>query len=396
MDLSSLEATDSAKKRKAKDRLLERVKIGAVQQEAAIKKALDTVIVDRIWYPNKMRFNLQTDKTGEWVPRVSYAAPGQRNDPSNPVGEFSIHNHALGQMADVIEVARNYVTKLRTSPKLWKRELLITIFNEHFQKEVFQTAKGQEIGYLRRAVGTEVRGFQGRSFGRNMATAPLLRTFVEHCAKYQAGPVEASTSDLMTTLKCVLPYVFEPIAGEFVAFGAAFSNSDFGVGKLSVSGLVFRISSGAVSVTENALSKVHLGKVIDSNEEFTMSDDTMNKELEAHKGAVADITKSVLSPESVKRGLDLIVLAHEHKIEWFRLRTSLSKVLSKKELDLVKSLLEQGDDLMDLPPIKVQKGEERVATKWWAANVVGWIASKEESTERKKDLQELAGEVLGI
>jgi hypothetical protein len=395
MDFSSLEATDSVKKQKARDRLLERVKLGAKKQEAAIKKALDTVIVDRIWYPNKMRFSLQV-KNNEHVPVVYYDAPGQKNDPANPVGEFFIHKHAIGQMADVLEIARNYVTKLRTSPNLWKRELLVHILNEHFQKEVFMTARNQPIGYLRRAVGNEVRGFQGRNFGRNMATAPLLKTFVENCAGLRAGPVAGDTSDLMTTLKCVLPYVFEPINGEFIAFGVSFANSDFGVGKLAVGGFVMRISSGTTAVLENMLSKVHIGKILDSDDELTLSEDTMNKELAAHQGAVRDSVIATLSPEAVKKSLDMIVKANAHGIEWFKLRTTLSKALTKKELELVKSLLENGDDLMDLPPVVKDSGGYNQATSWWAANVIGWFAQKEESVERQKDLQELAGEVLAL
>jgi hypothetical protein len=387
MDFNSLEATDSAKKRKAKDRLLERVKLGAKQQEAAIKKALDTVIVDRIWYPNKMRFTIG-DLRHERQILSFYSA-----DSSGP---FHIHNHALGQMADVIEVARNYVTKLRTSPHQWKNELLVHILSEHFQKGEFVTARGKPIRYLRRAVGDQIRGFQGRGFGRNMATAPLLKTFVENCAKHQAGPIEGNTSDLMTTLKCVLPYVFEPISGEYIAFGVSFANSDFGMGKLAVSGLVMRISSGTTAITENALSKVHIGKLLESDEELTLSEDTENKELETHKGVVADMVKSVLEPAYVKKTLDMIVKAHAHGIEWFRLRTSLAKLLTKKELELAKSLLDSGDDLMDLPKVPVDKDGGREATPWWAANFVGWLAVNESNVERKKDLQELAGEVLSL
>lgn len=384
MDYTDLEAIASAKRAQAYARLNERVRVGASLQEVAIKSALATVIVDRIWYPPKMSFSLSVPNSNVGALRVMYKEDHQ---------VFRLHNHALGQMASIFDIARTYITKLREGTQ-WKKELLVHILNEHFSKEVMTTAKGEPLGYLRRAVDNEIRGFQGRSFGRSMATAPLLRTFVEECGRFRAGPLEAHTTDIMTTLKCVLPFIFEPIAGEFVAFGISFSNSDFGAGKLAVAGLVLRISSGGIAVTENALNKIHIGKVISADEEFTVSEETTSKELEAHKSAIKDVVASVVSPESVKRSLDLIVLASKHKIEWYKLRTSLSKALSKKELELVKTLLEQGDDLMDLPPIQGQRDEERVATKWWAANVVGWFAGKEENAERRHELQELAGELL--
>jgi hypothetical protein len=89
----------------------------------------------------------------------------------------------------------------------------------------------------------------------------------------------------------------------------------------------------------------------------------------------------------------MIQAADKHGIEWHRLRTTLAKVLNKAEIDFVKQLLTNGDDLMDLPPVH-RDGDECTATAWWAANVVGWFANKEDDAERKHALQTLAGEVM--
>jgi hypothetical protein len=382
MEYKDLEAIDSHKKTLARERLGNRIKVGAQQQELAIRRALDMVIVDRMWFPANMRFTVD----GDDKVRVSY---------STEVDKFyRLHTHALGQMASVIDVARVYVSKLRGG-KRWRQDLLAHILNEHFTKEEFVTAKGKPISYLRRAVGDEIRGFQGRNFGRTLATAPLLKTFVEECARWKAGPIEGHTTDVATMLKCAMPYIFEPVKGEFVAFGVSFSNSDFGAGKLAVSGTVLRISSGTVAVTEDAMSRVHIGKLLGNDDEadLVLSDETIGKELDAHRSAVADMVKSVLAPANVNNALKMIQAADKHGIEWYRLRTALGKVLSKAEIEFVKQLLTNGDDLMDLPPVH-QNGDERTATAWWAANVVGWFANKEEDAERKHALQSLAGEVL--
>lgn len=382
MEYQDLEATESHKKALALDRLKSRIQTGAQQQELAIRRALSMVIVDRMWSPNNMRFSLGKDG----VILVSY--------PTEPGKFYRVHAHALGQMASVIDVARPYVSKLKLG-KLWRQELLVYILNEHFTQEEFITTKGKPITYLRRAVGDEIRGFQGRNFGRTLATAPLLKTFVEECGRWKAGPVEGHTTDVATMLKCAMPYIFEPVKGEFVAFGVAFANSDFGAGKLAISGTVMRISSGTLSVTDDAMSRVHIGKLLGNDDEadIILSDETIGKELDAHRSAVVDMVKSVLSPESVNRTLQMIQTANKHGIEWYRLRTALSKVLSKAEIDFVKQLLTNGDDLMDLPPIQ-RIGDERTATAWWAANVVGWFANKEDDAERKHALQTLAGEVM--
>jgi len=382
MEYKDIEAIDSNRKTRAMDRLKSRIQVGAEQQELAIRRALSMVITDRMWNPSGMLFAV--DKENQI--RVTYT--------TEPGKVYRIHNHALGQMASVIDVARQYVSKLKTG-KSWRQELLAHILNQHFSKEEFLTAKGKPISYLRRAVGDEVRGFQGRNFGRTLATAPLLKTFVEECGRWQAGPIEGHTTDIATMLKCAMPYIFEPVRGEFIAFGVAFANSDFGAGKLAISGVVLRISSGTLTVTDDAMSRVHIGKMLGNDDEadVILSDETIGKELDAHRSAVADMVKSVLAPASVDRTLKMIQAADKHGIEWHRLRTTLAKVLNKAEIDFVKQLLTNGDDLMDLPPVH-RDGDERTATAWWAANVVGWFANKEDDAERKHALQTLAGEVM--
>ena len=49
----------------------------------------------------------------------------------------------------------------------------------------------------------------------------------------------------------------------------------------------------------------------------------------------------------------------------------------------------------DLPPVELDEDDDPEANRWWASAVVGKMADKEESAERKKSLQELAGQILG-
>lgn len=381
MDIQEITAVDSSRRKQAEARLQDRVRVGAERQQAVIKGALETVIVDKIWYPAKMYFRAID---GQLL--TTYHGSDNKS--------YTVHKHALGQMASICDIPRTYVSKLRDSDKPWKHELLAHTLNTHFHQELFETARGKPIGFLRRAVGDQIRGFQSRNFGRVLATAPLLKTFVEQCGNFKAGPVDAKSSDVVVTLKCCMPYVFEPVTGEFVAFGVSFKNSDFGAAKLSVGGNIMRISSGTMAVTEGAMNKVHLGKAIESDDELIISDETLGKELDAVRSAVADMVRHTLSPENIKAVLTNIALAHERGIEWFRLSGTLSKVLTKGELELTKSLLEKGDDLVDLPPLHRGKDGELQATAWWASNLVGWFANKEEDAERRQNLQELAGNLL--
>lgn len=386
-----LTATDSVKKLKAQERLERRVQVGAVEQMAMIKKAVETVINDRLIYPASMNFRANVDVVGD--------STGVQMTYTGEIGKiYDIHNHALAQMAKAVDIAGAHVTKLRNGGFVkeqgWRHELLAHTFNEFFHKENFVDGKGRNIGFLRRSVGDQIRGFQGRSFGRNLATAPLLRTFVEECGRHKAGPIDAKASDTVTTLKCAMPYVFEPVAGEFVAFGVSFKNSDFGAARLTVAGTLMRISSGTITVLEGALTKVHLGKILETDEDMVLSDETLGKELDAAKSAVTDIVRATLSTDNVKQVMQNIALANARSINWFDLSQQLSKVLGKQDLDFAKQLMNAGDDLMDLPPIRNKDDSKGTASVWWAANLVGWFAGKEEDAERRQAMQELAGEIL--
>lgn len=368
--------SDEAKK--SEELLHNRVKAGAEQQMAVIQQIINRVIIDRLWYPRKIVFIAE-----EGTVKALYAEEQDK--------KYRIHPHALGQMASVVGLPIKFTRTLASGPHdeqygWWMQNLLEHNLEQLYHKLPLATA------YLRRAVGDQIRGFQGRNFKRNLSTAPLLKAFVEECGALGAGPIKAVNTDIKTILQCMLPYVFEPVKGEFVALGLTFENSDFGAGKLAISSTLLRISSNTTSIMDDSFRKIHLGKVIEADDtsDLEISDATVAAELEAHQSAIKDVVRSTLSFEAIERALRNIQLAFEHGIEWYKLRTSLAKVLKEKELDLVRSLLEVGDDLVDLPPVK----EAGVATGWWAANVVGWLATKEEDPDRQKDMSKLAGSLI--
>lgn len=388
MSVKDLLAKDSAKKKMAEDVLRKRVDKGAEQQRLIVERAVKTVIIDRLVYPHKMSFVALSPSSGR---AADVFLTYDRESEQDKV--FSLHNHALGQMASTAGMPRNFVSALRYGD-LWRAELLAHNLNELFRKGSFLDRKKQPAKFLHRLVGDEVRGFLSRSYNRKLLTAPLLRAFIETCAHHSAVPAQAYSSDIRMWIACMLPYVFEPIDGEFVTFGTTFSNSDFGAGRTKVSGTVMRISSGTVSVMQDELSRVHLGSVIEESD-IAVSDDTQDKELEAHKGGISDAVKALLDVESIDRMIRAIQAAAEQEIPWYKLKNQLGRVLAKKEIDMVEDLLKKGgDDIIDLPPPSVSNSGDKIATGWWAANVLGWMANREEDTEKKQNLQSMAGTIV--
>jgi hypothetical protein len=388
--LSELEAKDSKKKELAKQRLSSLVTKGIAQQQYLVETVTKMVIVDRLVGPRSMRFFIRSEdndpnKTG--VMKILYERPGQIGG-----DDRFIHNHALGQLASVAGMPKVYVNTLLTGP-YWRQELLCYNLDDLYHKGVFLDRKKEPAKFLHRMVGNELRGFLSRSYNRKLLTAPLLRAFVEACAQHSAGPVSAYATPVRTGLKCMVPYVFEPIDGEFVSFGVTFSNSDFGAGRTKVSGTVMRISSGTISVLADKFSRVHLSSIIEESD-IEMSDETADKELQAHKSAIKDAVTAQVSDESIERMIRTIQVAHENQIPWYKLKDKLGKVLQKKDLDFVEQLLKSGgDSIVDLPPA-AKKDDDYIATGWWAANVLGWMANRESDEDKRADLQQLAGEVI--
>jgi hypothetical protein len=371
----------------AKERLEVRFRLGQHQQDELVTKVANTHIRDKLVPPTKTHFFCED------VPRVAYGSEEevQRADVEIP----SIHPHALGQMCSVAGIARTYVSRLINGAE-WEKALFVVNMNDLFHKGTYLDRSKQPTKFLHRLVGNELRGFLSRNFGRHLASMPLLRGFIHACDKVGARPIEASASSVRFSLKCYLPFVFEPTEGEFVSFGMTWSNSDFGSGRMKLALSTMRISSGATAVLDDVLSKVHIGSVIQDSD-LEVSDETAAKEVEAQVSAIQDAVSKYLAPDSVNRLLDAIAAANEEQIPWSRLKSELGRLLQKGEIESIENLLRKGgEDIIDLPPPGRTATGEPIATRWWASNVVSWVASKETNPDRQVDLQELAGGFIKV
>lgn len=384
-----LEARDTNKRREALSRLQSRMRASEPRAAEMLKNVLDMRITDKLVAPLAMLF-------------VPYEKPDVRLCYQGTDHDVAIHKHALRQMAAVANppIPLVYVSRLlEPSHHNWRTELLCKNFNETFHCGEYLDRKKQPARFLHRLVGPaghqEIRGFLSRSFNRKLRTAELIKPFVETCMEFGAGPAETIASDIRVDLKYVLPVVFEPIDGEFIAFGVTYLNSDFGAGKQRICGTCMRISSGTTSVMEDALSRVHLGSLIEDSD-LELSEETEDKELETYKSAVRDSVRAQFKPENIDKVLKAIRLAHEHEIPWHRLKTSLAKVLQKAEISTIEDLLtKNGGDIIDLPPLSRDASGDATANAWWIANTLGWMATRESDPERRMDIQALAGTFVG-
>lgn len=376
----------------ARERLKSRLAEGEREERALLDKVANMVIKDRLVPPSLVQFGLR----GNWELGLSYGPSWEKSEGT----PLRIHKHALHQMAIKVGMSTAYMTMLRSGEKnideSWKVDLLAHNLNELFHNTPFKERNEDTSRFLHRIVDNELRGFLSRRYNRNLASAPLLRSFVEACKGMGAQPVEATATPVRLSLKCLLPHVLEPFPGEVVAFGVEWANSDFGAGKMSVCLTVWRAGNATSMVLDEAIGKVHLGALIeDSDIEF--SEGTVRAEIETYQRAVEDAVRAQLSPEALTRIVEGIRLASEEKIPWTRLRAKLGSLLSKKESEWLRDTFDnQNMSIIDLPPVSYEPSGERALNVYWAASAVAALASRIEDPERRLDLQREAGKLFGM
>ena len=382
--MSNHEANDSNGKKRAIDQLAKQIAVGQEAQQRVIQKAMERTIKDRLVLPRTMRVGAALDKTFISLPEDT--------------ASLDITNHALGQLCSMLEIPKMYVNNLlkecagMEGGDRWN--LLETIFSMHLERGSYLDRKKKPAKFLLRYMNDKLHAVLSRSYNRMLGTAMMMQPFLMECATAGAQPTEAFLADLKTTIKCMQPIVYEPVDGEFVAFGATYTNSDFGAGGLEVSGSILRIMSGTTTVLESKLKKIHLGGLIKESD-IEMSQETMQHEARAHMSAVRDMVKEIFSEKNIDENLDLIRAAHEKGISCGVLTSKARKFLNEGELELLKQMLGKSKDgNNELPPITVNSLGDPEANAWWAAAALGQIASNIADVERKVELQEFAGDLL--
>jgi hypothetical protein len=378
----------------AEQRMNQRFLAGEREEAALIEQVAKTVIVDRLVPPHMMSF--ATDyETG----LVDLRYGSIRDDGHNHY--VTLHPHAFRQLCEKVSFPAAYANHLRAggsdehlgAEKQWKQELLAHNLNALYHQPAWEERSGAPQRFLHRIVGDELRGFLSRRFARHMASAPLLRAFVDACRHAGARPISATSSPVRLQLQCLLPHVFEAYPQECVCVGCALANSDFGAGRLTVKSTIWRVSNGTSAVIDEAFSKVHVGSIIDESD-LELSDSTAQKEVIAQRGLITDVVTQLLQEKTVNRLLQMLRAAHDLQIPWSKLKGRLSAVLSKSDLTWMQEAADTGAGIVDLPSISYTPEGERIPNAYWAAAALSAIAAKTEDADRKLDLQQEAGKLL--
>lgn len=317
-------------------------------------------------------------KINDHSPVITFSANGSlRMD--MPDGQFTLHDNAIGQLADRMGIPQRYLRGL-ASGEPWAKQLAATLLNEH-------SGWTQRSRVLVRTVGKQVRGVLSDSY-RRLNSVEILTAFVQEAADQGAVISDAYMNDTKIWAETILPTpITVPTAknGDVVIFaGARFSTSDYGDGAVDMRAFLLNGACLNGMVRESVMKQVHLGSKLPDN--LQLSQQTYELDTKTTVSAVRDLTKGLFSKDNLMKKAIEIQGASEMEVDFEHELKRLTRDggLLKQEGKEVEKILMRND-----PEDGVQGG----ATLWKLTQAITAHA-RELSPERSRELHELSGQLL--
>lgn len=318
-------------------------------------------------------------KFNDHSPVITFNAEDGKLSMNMPDGVFSLHDNAIGQLADRMAIPQRYL-RILAGGEPWARQLAATVLNEH-------SGWTERSRVLVRTVGQQVRGVLSDSY-RRLNSVEILTAFVQEAAVQGAVISDAYMNDTKVWAETILPHpLVVPTAnnGDVIIFaGARFSTSDYGDGAVDMRAFLLNGACLNGMVRESVMKQVHLGSKLPDN--LAISQRTYELDTQTTVSAVRDLTKGLFSREALERKAYEIQGASEIEVDFESEIHKLvkSSALQKQEGKEVEKLLMKND-----PEDGVQGG----ATLWKLTQAITAHA-RELSPERSRELHEISGALM--
>lgn len=297
-----------------------------------------------------------------------------------PDGQFSLHDNAIGQLADRMGVPSRYLRNLAGGGQEWQVLLAAEILNQHSDWT-------QRSRVLIRTVGQQVRGVLSDSY-RRLNSVEILTAFVQEAAGQGAVISDAYMNDTKVWAETILPQpIVVPTAknGDVVIFvGARFSTSDYGDGAVDMRAFLLNGACLNGMVRERVMKQVHLGSKLPDT--LALSRETYELDTKTTVSAVRDLTAGLFSKDNLMQKAYEIQGASEIDVDSEKEITKLTKsgLLLKQEGKEVEKILMKNDP---------EDGVQGAATLWKLTQAITAHA-RELSPERSRELHEISGSLL--
>jgi hypothetical protein len=289
-----------------------------------------------------------------------------------------LHPNALQQLAGRAGVPLAYIQKLQGREEPWARELAEENFRRLLEHQEPSTR------YLMRSVNGQVRGVLSDSYKR-LDMPSILESYVGAASALGAVPIDAVGSDLRLAMRFALPTIHEPMPHEVMVYGVELRSSDYGVGSLGVTFFMLRVTCTNLATGSDALRRVHLGARL-TDEAIQYSARTMELDAAAVCSAMGDTITHLLGDDHIRKVNVGLAAAGSDKLGMGQVQGLLKEYLGKKDAEQAAETFQQDQDIINLPT---------EPTRWRLSNLLSLMANREPNAEKKLDLQDAAGKVLG-
>jgi hypothetical protein len=296
-----------------------------------------------------------------------------------PDGAFTLHNNAIGQLADRMGIPQRYLMGLAGGDK-WAIQLAATVLNEH-------SGWTQRSRVLVRTVGQQVRGVLSDSY-RRLNSVEILTAFIQEASEHGAVISDAYMNDTKIWAETILPTPLTvPTSknGNVIIFaGARFSTSDYGDGAVDMRAFLLNGVCLNGMVRESVMKQVHLGSKLPDN--LQLSQQTYELDTKTTVSAVRDLTKGLFSKDTLIQKAYEIQGASEIEVDFENELKRLTRDggLLKQEGKEVEKILMRNN-----PEDGVQGG----ATLWKLTQAITAHA-RELTPERSRELHEISGALM--
>lgn len=288
------------------------------------------------------------------------------------MADLPLHANAVGQLAGRFGIPTGYARTL-SSGLGWQQDLL--------QHVLQKSAKEDKKSLLVRSQDGMHKAVLSDKY-RRLDSEPLIAAFMRACDAVGAVPVDGIATDLRSSLRAILPKVFEPMPGEAMVLGVEWKNSDFGKGAYGLSFFAMRLVCLNGMVAASQLRQQHLGQKLDQTIDWSLGTHEADSKLVASQ--TEDLVRGLLSESSIADQMSHLARQGEQEVNINTIIRRFQNHMSKDERTAVKNAFESKEQVL-LPPGK---------NAWRASNALSWIANEALDNERRLALQELAGRVL--
>lgn len=281
---------------------------------------------------------------------------------------------ALEQMAQAVNLRKDYLQGLLTSDAAWAQELAIHTLNEFFQH--------RESRHLLRSVRGEVRGFLSPRYQRRHP-GQLLEGFLEACKRHGLLAYEAWCSSTRHGARAMLDRIIEPVTNEPIGVGVYYGESPYGKGATEISVSIQRMFCTNQAIIEQNLRAAHIGGNLP--EDISWSEDTYKADTRLILTKIQDLIEGSVSARALDKLVARIRLAHTKKLDPAKFQRFLTENFTKTNAAQISEIYRTGGVEM-LPP-----GD----THWRASNALSYFAQNPTLTDEESiDIQKLAGKLL--